>query len=834
MATEIEIIKYEADLADLKKGMSESEKGFKRVEGSAKKSAENVKGSFKDLSSAIRNSLNNLPIGGLVNDLENVANNARSASVAMGGIAPAANKASGAAKVLANTLKVGILGTLGLIVVAVSSIVSFFRQTDEGATRLQATMDGVGAAIDVITGRLSQFGNSLIDGLSGSNEEGKGLVETFNDLAGYLNIVSLLGKLFGKTGLANDIGEAYDEAYRLSIQLDAVQDEMRGLGVETRQTELAIAALLKQTRNKGLDIGERLNIVSTAFALENQNLTKNFALQNKYYENLAQVNALKLKSINSDRLTQYNTVKAIVDQIKYAKNADEILKLYQAQIKAQEGLRSINDDAAQAQANAATQLIELSGKAEIAEEKFAAIRSSLIDKDIAERVEAIKTIESAREADAINAISDEQALAKETLDIQLTLLSEQRKIYEDFYEQNLLDQNAYKKATAGIDLEIAKLKQKYALDTAKAEQEANEERIKNAKAAADMEAAALQVQLKRKLLAIDKQGAAEGADQKDIDRKKLEAEIAFYDNIILIEKNAGKETIDIETANFDRRKKLHAGDLKSFEDAQKKKKDNIKALGDFAVQSGTDVINEIFNRQTEARNEEINAARSETDLKIANLQRQRDEGVITEAKYNAQVNRLQIQQARKESAIKRQQALADKQNALFLIALNTAVAVVKAAPNPFLMAFALATGAVQAAIVISRPIPKFAKGVIDLKGNGTGTSDSIDAKLSKGESVMTAKETERHKGLFSAIRNNEFDKHVNEAWVMPAIKRLENQRRRKDHMRDASMSRISKLSKQIDLSHLERLTANNKHVRIGNVEELAEAINKRKGHLGII
>lgn len=52
----------------------------------------------------------------------------------------------------------------------------------------------------------------------------------------------------------------------------------------------------------------------------------------------------------------------------------------------------------------------------------------------------------------------------------------------------------------------------------------------------------------------------------------------------------------------------------------------------------------------------------------------------------------------------------------------------------------------------------FAKGVIDLKGPGTGTSDSISAKLSRGESVMTAKETREHKKLFQGIRTNDHKK----------------------------------------------------------------------------
>lgn len=45
----------------------------------------------------------------------------------------------------------------------------------------------------------------------------------------------------------------------------------------------------------------------------------------------------------------------------------------------------------------------------------------------------------------------------------------------------------------------------------------------------------------------------------------------------------------------------------------------------------------------------------------------------------------------------------------------------------------------------------FFKGVVDLQGPGTETSDSINARLSKGESVMTAKTTREHKPLLEAL-----------------------------------------------------------------------------------
>ena len=50
----------------------------------------------------------------------------------------------------------------------------------------------------------------------------------------------------------------------------------------------------------------------------------------------------------------------------------------------------------------------------------------------------------------------------------------------------------------------------------------------------------------------------------------------------------------------------------------------------------------------------------------------------------------------------------------------------------------------------------FAEGVEDLKGKGTGTSDSNVALLSKGESVTTAKGTSETKGLVTAVNKDGF------------------------------------------------------------------------------
>ena len=68
--------------------------------------------------------------------------------------------------------------------------------------------------------------------------------------------------------------------------------------------------------------------------------------------------------------------------------------------------------------------------------------------------------------------------------------------------------------------------------------------------------------------------------------------------------------------------------------------------------------------------------------------------------------------------------------------------------------------AVQLATALAWDIPQFKKWVIDFQGKGTETSDSHLVMISKGESVMTAKETRRFKPVLEAIRKDKFDEYV--------------------------------------------------------------------------
>jgi len=153
----------------------------------------------------------------------------------------------------------------------------------------------------------------------------------------------------------------------------------------------------------------------------------------------------------------------------------------------------------------------------------------------------------------------------------------------------------------------------------------------------------------------------------------------------------------------------------------------------------------------------------QTQRYIDNLQRQLDAGRITQGQFENE----------RASAL-RKQAKQDKAYSVFRIILDTAVSIMNfltaKPPNPFGAVAAGVAGAIQSGIAINQPLPAFAKGVVDLKGEGTETSDSIFARLSKGESVVTAKGTRQDKGLFEAANKLMLEDYINANYVLPALK----------------------------------------------------------------
>lgn len=211
-----------------------------------------------------------------------------------------------------------------------------------------------------------------------------------------------------------------------------------------------------------------------------------------------------------------------------------------------------------------------------------------------------------------------------------------------------------------------------------------------------------------------------------------------------IERNFGKDFFpNFEKLNKDAldqfdatMKEMAKANKKSLDEQLKQQEKYNKAvaeLRDSLWQAGEDLLDREFERDNIRTEEKLAKLNEDRDRDLAKVGENEEAKELVRKKY-----------AEEEKKLKREQDKKDQDQALFKIAIETAIAAAKAVAaspvtfgQPFL-SFAIAQGLLQAALVKSAPLPKYKDGVFDLQGAGTETSDSIPAMLSKRESVVPA------------------------------------------------------------------------------------------------
>ena len=163
------------------------------------------------------------------------------------------------------SFKVALAATgIGLLVVAIASLVSYFRSTKEGAEKLKVIMSTLGAVVDVIRDRVSEMGKILFEAISNPQETIKNLGKLIkenlmNRFEGMLELIPAVGKaislaLKGKFSEAGKV--ATDAAGKVFLGVESVTDAVGKAGeaiadlTEEIKKEAQAAADLEKALNK--------------------------------------------------------------------------------------------------------------------------------------------------------------------------------------------------------------------------------------------------------------------------------------------------------------------------------------------------------------------------------------------------------------------------------------------------------------------------------------------------------------------------------------------------------------------------------------------------------
>ena len=192
----------------------------------------------------------------------------------------------------------------------------------------------------------------------------------------------------------------------------------------------------------------------------------------------------------------------------------------------------------------------------------------------------------------------------------------------------------------------------------------------------------------------------------------------------------------------------------------KKEAEEIKAA---IISKSFDLASELGNRFTDFRLQQI-----EQELTAQEFARDRElEAAGDNERLKFEINKKFDAQRRE---LQRKQAVTEKANAIFQVALNTAIGITSALKTPVLIPFIIALGALQAAFVAAAPIPQFNEGkehtpkdyiagekrpeLRKSKGKWSLVDKPTMFKNSPGDTIVSGKETDSILGTVADLAGN--------------------------------------------------------------------------------
>ena len=195
----------------------------------------------------------------------------------------------------AKALKIAFASTgIGLLVVAIVSLIDYFKDTEEGSRFLQVAFESVGVIINMLIDGIADLGGKLIEAFSNPVETIKNFANTLKDFVidrvkQIINGIGLLGKAIAKvfegdfSGAADAAGEALNELFMVDEIAGAVEAAGEVI-VDTFNTVTdSVTSAVKAVNS--LVIAQRaLRDLQQELVVENAELTKSLEVNQKIAE----------------------------------------------------------------------------------------------------------------------------------------------------------------------------------------------------------------------------------------------------------------------------------------------------------------------------------------------------------------------------------------------------------------------------------------------------------------------------------------------------------------------------------------------------------------------
>lgn len=620
-------------------------------------------------------------------------------------------------------LKIAIIGTgIGALLVALGSLVSWFTKTQKGVEAANKIMGALGATINVIIDRASKLGSALVNVFTGD------FAEAAEDAKGIL------------AGIGKEIVEETKQAWRLADALNAIEKREVMLSMSRAANRAEIEKLKKAADDQTLSTNERIKAAEKAAAMEKEDLK----LQTELAETRL-ANTLGFTEMNEE-------VRKLLNQIKEGSvTADDVIGELGLSDSTIDDLKEFRE-----QFNALQELQESSYTRQTEQQNtLNSIRKEGADKAKEAKQVELEAVRAAEDA-MLALVKDKREQGRKEIEITYN-----RQI-EDLRIRLQTETNLTIKAKEAINTQIIALeKQKDDALSKLSDEELNKEleqreRLISLQLEAVKGGTEQEYQLKMQQLSVQRE--AELADKELTEEMKLaitEKYASMMDNLAVERERTTterqQEQVRLRMEN--ELMQLEQSGASEMEILQEQAAQKLGILNSLHQMEG-ESEEEFLNRKLTANEEYMNAKKAIADKEVS----------IEQTKTGAMTKLLGTMSNAMAAAgeVSEELGMAGKVLALAEIAVSQGVAIAKAVETATRssatwidMLAAISTVVAAVTTVMTSAIKsvksaKFANGGL-VTGPGTGTSDSIPAQLSNGESVMTAKATEMFSPILSSF-----------------------------------------------------------------------------------
>lgn len=624
------------------------------------------------------------------------------------------------------TRVVKLLGTamlglgIGTLLVALASLVSWFTKTQKGVETANKIMGALGATIDILIDRAGKLGSALVNLFTGNFKQAG------EDVKGVFS------------GIGKEIADETKQAWKLAEVLNEIDKKEVMLSMSRAANRAEIEKLKKAADDQTLSTQERTKAAEKAYELEKKDL--------KIQTDLAKAriaNMLGYTDVTEEAL------KTIEDLQSGAITADEAIGKIGLSESTIEDLRKLSEEV-----NHLSELEEDSyGRQTEQQNTLNSIRQEGADKAKEAKQKEVEAVRAAEDA-MLALVKDKREQVRKEIEFTYS-----RQI-EDLRARLNTETDLTVKARQAINDQIKALEQKKAAELQKLSEEELQKEIDNRSKLISLQLEAVkkgseqEYQLRMQQLLVQRD--AELADKELTEQMKL-AIVDKYnrqidDLVAQHEKEISEKQQEAVRVRMENEiMQLQQSGASELDILQEQASQKLELLNSIQQQEG-ESEQEFLNRKLLANQEYIDAKKAIAEKEVE----------IEQAKYEA-ISSIASGLSSVFEALgdsNKGFAILSKTLALAEIAINTGkaiaagVAQAQSVPFPANIA-AIATTVTTILANIATAIKtvksaKFATGGL-VTGPGTGTSDSIPAQLSNGESVMTARATSMFAPLLSSF-----------------------------------------------------------------------------------